>query len=156
MKLDLKHLRYHVGMTQSEASERAGIKQSSLSQLENAGTSTKLSTLENVTRALGCRLKLSVITPMGEEIELDCIPYYDVKMVGDSQFLFTRRRCKEPSLCLSIVLQPADGKLYVTDQQSIVKLYTSMENFLEGEHIRLDGKNKTYLNRCLQPANFAV
>lgn len=142
-------------MTQSDVAKRANITQSSLSMLEHAGSATSITTLERYVRAMGCKLKVMVRTPMGDEIELDCAPFYNVEMIELGRFTFKRRRSKEQQLMFTLV-EGEDGRFYVTGETGELSIYTEVDKFLDDNRIRLDSKNKVYLQKCLHTAKFAV
>lgn len=57
----IAELRGAQGLTQSELSERTGIKQSELSKLENGKANPTLETLQKIAKGLGMRLELKFV-----------------------------------------------------------------------------------------------
>ncbi len=57
----LYHIRQEQGLTQSEAAERAGLKQQAISRLEKAASNIQLGTLQRYLGALGYSIEISVI-----------------------------------------------------------------------------------------------
>ncbi|HEX9133831.1 MAG TPA: helix-turn-helix transcriptional regulator [Ktedonobacteraceae bacterium] len=63
--LDLASILYHIrhtqGLTQRSAAERSGLKQQTISRLEQAASNMQLATLQRYLGALGYHLEISVI-----------------------------------------------------------------------------------------------
>jgi transcriptional regulator with XRE-family HTH domain len=155
MKLDLQGLRYYLNLTQKDVCQRGNISQPTLSSVEKAGSAPTLLTIEKYIKAMGCKLKVSVITPLGDEIELETAPFYTLQELRPGVYKFTRRRSKDASITYSIALDDNGGLVAVAEGQDL-GMYSSLERFLNDQRIRLDKQQVIYLEKCLHTAKFAV
>lgn len=154
-KLDLQGLRYYLNLTQKEVCQRGNMSQSTLSAIEKAGSAPTLLTIEKYIKAMGCKLKVSVVTPMGDEVELETAPYYTMDELRPGVYKFTRRRSKDASFTYTIALDDNGGVVAATETSGL-GIYSSLDNFLNDQRIRLDKQQLIYLQKCLHTAKFAV
>ena len=80
----IRLLREELGWSQSDLAERLGVRQSTVSKLENAPESITLGKLANVVTALGGEWKIVLKFPTTEEIELSSSGN---KSLGDDSIL---------------------------------------------------------------------
>ena len=71
----IRQIREELGWSQSDLAERLGVKQSTVSKLENAPDNITLGKLANVVKALGGEWKIVLKFPTTEEIELSSSEY---------------------------------------------------------------------------------
>lgn len=61
VQAELIKARTEINMTQAELAEKSGIRQSNISRIENGNALPRLGTLEALARAMGKKLKISII-----------------------------------------------------------------------------------------------
>ena len=64
-------IREELEISQKELAETIGIKQPSLSAIENLGNDLKLLTMKKYVEAMGCKLRIDVELPTGKHIEFN-------------------------------------------------------------------------------------
>lgn len=64
-------IREELEISQKELAETLGIKQPSLSAIENRGNDLKLSTMKKYVEAMDCKLRIDVELPTGKYIEFN-------------------------------------------------------------------------------------
>ena len=61
VQAELIKARTEINMTQAELAEKSGVRQSNISRIENGNALPRLSTLEALARAMGKKLKISIV-----------------------------------------------------------------------------------------------
>lgn len=64
----LQQIREELALSQQQLAEAMGIKQPTLSEIENRGTDIKLSTLKRYVETMGGKLRIDVELPTGKHI----------------------------------------------------------------------------------------
>lgn len=68
LECQLAMIREELALSQKELAEKLGIKQPSLSAIENRGNDLKLSTIKKYVEAMGGKLRLDVELPTGKHV----------------------------------------------------------------------------------------
>jgi len=61
IKAELIKARNEASMTQAELADKSGVRQSNISRIENGSVLPKLDTLEALARAMGKKIKISIV-----------------------------------------------------------------------------------------------